>query len=191
MKEMVRMIAALSVICLFSGAFLSFLKGYTAPLIEAQELALVQGPVIRTIFPKITNDPITERVKMKGSQFVVFPIKDDGKLIGVAMEGVSAGYGGDLGTMVGINVQNDTIVGVGTTLFKETPGYGSRVNEDPSFAKQFAGLKTSQNIAPGSGVQTLSGATVSSTAYISNVSKVLDFYKKNKDTILQEIGMGR
>ena len=68
----------------------------------------------------------------------VFPGKKDGKLVAVALEHFGKGFGGDVGVMVGYDVNRDTLTGIGITTMKETPGLGTRV-ADPAFTGQFTG----------------------------------------------------
>lgn len=185
MKEMLRMVVTLTLLCVLSGGVLSFLKIYTAPLIEAQELNLVQGPAIKAIFPTYTNNPIAERKSVKvdaSTNVVVFPIKEGDMLTGVAMEQMSPSYSGPLGVMVGFNTASDTIVGVQVTAFKDTAGIGSRVYEE-TFRKQFNTLKASEDI---NGVSTLSGATVSSSSFIASVKKASALYLKLKNQLMED-----
>lgn len=184
MREMVRMVATLTILCILSGGILSFLKTYTAPLIEAQELNLVQGPAITSIFPSYTNNPVAERrtFDIDSTSVVVFPIKEGNTLIGVALEQSSPSYSGPLGAMVGFDVQTDTIVGVNVTTFKDTAGIGSRVY-DEGFRKQFTALQASQDI---SGVSILSGATVSSSSFITSVRKAAILYLKLKNQLVAD-----
>lgn len=184
MKEMVRMVVALTVLCVLSGGVLSFLKIYTAPLIEAQELNLVQGPAIRSIFPSYTNNPIAERkvFHVDATSVVVFPIKEGDTLTGVAMEQSSPGYSGPLGAMVGFAIETDTIVGVNVTTFKDTAGIGSRVYEE-AFRNQFSSLQVNQDLGS---VNTLSGATISSSSFIGSVKKATSLYLKLKSQLLTD-----
>lgn len=184
MKEMVRMVATLTMLCFISGGVLSFLKLYTAPLIEAQELNKVQGPAIKSIFPNFTNDPVMERktFHVDGLPVLVFPIKEGETLTGVAIEQINPGYGGPLGAIVGFAIASDTIVGVNVTAFKETPGFGTRLYEE-TFRKQFNALQADANIAA---VNTLSGATVSSTSFRESVKKAASLYLKLKNQCIAD-----
>ena len=184
MKEMVRMVVTLTVLCVLSGGVLSFLKTYTAPLIEAQELNLVQGPAITSIFPSYTNNPVAERktFQVDSTSVVVFPIKEGDTLTGVAMEQTSPGYSGALGAMVGFAIESDTIVGVNVTVFKDTAGIGSRVY-DETFRKQFSSLQASEDL---SSVDTLSGATVSSSSFINSVKKAAAIYLRLKQQMIAD-----
>lgn len=134
MLAIIRMIVVLSSICGLSGFALSYLKISTAPRIEEQVLTYVQGPAILKVFADIDNSPIAERktFTLDGAKVTVFPGKKDGKLVAVALEHFGKGFGGDVGVMVGYDVNRDTLTGIGITTMKETPGLGTRV-ADPAF----------------------------------------------------------
>ena len=111
--------------------------------------------------------------------------KRGGKLVGVAIEEHGAGYGGPIGVLVGFNVANDTLAGIGTTQLSETPGLGMRVKE-PSFREQFAGAKLPVKLsAQGGSIDGISGATISSKGVIEAVEKADALYKKLKPELVQ------
>jgi electron transport complex protein RnfG len=122
MADILRMIVVLSALCGLSGFALSYLKMVTAPVIEEQVLTYVQGPAIAGVFTDIDNQPIADRkaFETEKGRVLVFPAMRDGKLVGVALEAKGKGYGGDVGVMVGFNVANDTLAGIGTTTLKES-----------------------------------------------------------------------
>ena len=134
MLAIIRMIVVLSSICGLSGFALSYLKISTAPRIEEQVLTYVQGPAILRVFANIDNSPIAERktFTLDGAKVTVFPGKKDGKLVAVALEHFGKGFGGDVGVMVGYDVNRDTLTGIGITTMKETPGLGTRWRTRPS-----------------------------------------------------------
>jgi len=185
MKDMLKTIVVLSVLCALSGFILSFLKEKTAPVIEAQILANVQGPALADVFKDMDNDPIADRKVFKlGSQdVVVFPSMRGGRLAGVAIEAFGSGYGGSLGVLSGFNVSNDTLAGVGMTQLKETPGLGMRVKE-PSFSSQFREKKLPVALsAKGGSIDAVSGATISSNAVVDAVNAAAEIYQKLKPEI--------
>ncbi len=69
--------------------------------------------------------------------------------------------------MVGINVKDDKLIGVGVTTHSETPGMGARAKTDLGFVAQFKGLtlgKPFKVTADGGSINALSGATITSRA---------------------------
>ncbi|MFP4071234.1 MAG: RnfABCDGE type electron transport complex subunit G [Desulfovibrionales bacterium] len=188
MREIISMIVVLSVITAVSGFSLSYLKISTAPLIEEQVLTYVQAPALKSIFPESSNDPIAERqtFDMDGERVTVFPVRKEGKLTALALEAFGPGYGGDIGVMVGFDVQNDVLEGIGITTMKETPGLGTRIAET-EFTRNFIGEDPSvvQLSAKGGNVDAVSGATVSSAGTVIAVQRANAVYTRMKQVFLQ------
>jgi electron transport complex protein RnfG len=141
MREMIQMVVVLTVLSFVSGGLLAYVKDGTKEKIEFQQLTFVKGPAIKEILKGATNDPITDRFKLKDgdTERSFFVGVFDGKPHVVAFESSGKGYGGDIGVMVGVNLEDDKIVGVGVTTHSETPGVGSRAKTDPTFVAQFPG----------------------------------------------------
>ena len=183
MREIAGMIIVLSIICSISGFSLAYLKETTAPLIEIQVLENVQGPAITRVYPAADNKPVEDRkaFELNGRKITVFPYRQGDKLEGVALEGKGGGFGGDIGVMVGFNVNNDSLLGIGITTHSETPGIGTKVAE-PKFTKQFQGSGIDVDAKS---VNAISGATVSSMGTINAVQSAAKDYKALKQQILQ------
>jgi electron transport complex protein RnfG len=188
MREMIQMVVVLTVLSFVSGGLLAYVKDGTKDKIEFQQLTFVKGPAIKAILKGATNDPITDRFKLKDgdverSFFVgVF----DGKPKIVAFESSGKGFGGDLGLMVGVNLEDGKIAGVGVTTHSETPGVGSRAKTDPTFVAQFPGMPIAETFkvkADGGQVDALSGATVTSRGVSAALTEAGKIYEKLKPQI--------
>ena len=106
----------------------------------------------------------------KGQEVIYYEAKDkDGKLLGAAFKATGKSYS-DIVTLVGM-LKDGTITAIRVLSQNETPGIGSRVSE-PAFTDQF------RNIKDVSGVQAISGASVSSAAVIESVKKRAEEVKK-------------
>jgi electron transport complex protein RnfG len=192
MKEILSMILVLSLICGVSGFSLATLKAATRDKIEEQVLTYVQGPALMHVVGPHENDPIVERVTISApdvGEVVVFPVVREGELTGVALESAAPGYSGDIGVMVGFDIAEDTLLGIGITTQTETPGLGTRVTE-PSFTGQFRAHAPS-NLDLGSDIDGVSGATFSSKGTVDAVKKAVALYTAHKDemiTALQQSG---
>ncbi|WP_243547183.1 RnfABCDGE type electron transport complex subunit G [Pseudodesulfovibrio tunisiensis] len=183
MKEMMKMMVVLSLICGLSGVTLAALKQATAPIIEEQVLTFVQAPAIEQVLNDYDNNPIKDRRKfeMDGSSITVFPAMKDGRLNGVAFETSGKGYGGQIGVMVGFDMTANTLSGIGITTMKETPGLGSRVTGH-GFTTQFKGhaldsMKLKKN---GGDIDAVAGATISSTGTVSAVREAVSIFNTLK-----------
>lgn len=188
MAAILKMLVVLSAICGIAGFALSYLKMITAPTIEEQVLAYVQGPALQRVFVGIDNAPVAERRKFAlsdGRPVTVFPARKGGKLVGVALENTGKGYGGDVGVMVGIDPARDVLVGIGITTMKETPGIGTLVGE-PAFTRQFPGKPLEIGLkSQGGDIDAVSGATISSSGAATAVANAAKAYKELKPEILK------
>ncbi len=182
MREIVHMLVVLSLICAASGTLLVNLKKATKSQIEQQVLTYVQGPALLSVLDDRDNDPIKERVTIKG--VTVFPATRDGKLVGVALESFAPGYSGDIGVMVGFDMQDDSLLGIGITTQTETPGLGTRIMK-PSFTSRFVGhgLDSMQLTSKGGDIDGISGATYSSAGTVDAVRKAIETFNGIKPEI--------
>jgi len=192
MRDMIKMVLVLTVLSSFSGTLLAALKNSTQEKIEIQELEFLKAPAVRQILTGISNDPIKDRFKIKdGDQEISFFIGiKEGKANMVAFETSGKGFGGDIGVMVGVDVSNDKIIGVGVTTHQETPGLGSRAKTDPKFATQFGDLpilETFKVKTDGGQIDAISGATISSQGVCIAATDAGVLYKRLKDKITEEL----
>lgn len=182
MRDIIRMAIVLTVICAFSGFVLAFVKQATQSAREYQILKYVKGPSIEAVLPEYDNDPIKEAITLefgkdkKGEPIEkqIFPAKKGGQIVAVAYNSTQTGYHGEIDLMVGVT-PDGKLTGVSIMTHTETPGLGARITEE-QFTKQFQGL--SGEIALGSEVSAISGATISSKAVVSAVNDALSQFPK-------------
>ncbi len=193
MNEMIKMVVVLTVLAALSGGLLAAVRHGTSEQIEMQQLQFVKGPAIKEILSGASNDPISDRftLPVDETEKTFFVGKFDGKANTVAFEGTGrGGYGGDVGLMIGVNLDTDKIVGVAVTTHSETPGLGARAKTDPKFTEQFEGLPATETIRiadDGGPINALSGATITSRAVVSGVDNALEQYQDMKPRIMEEI----
>lgn len=192
MREMIRLLVVIAVFSAVSGGLLAAIQSGTRDRIEYQQLKFVKGPTIQQILEGSSNDPLVDRFKLpdgkeERSFFVgVF----DGKANIVALEAFGKGFGGDIGVIVAVNVENDEIVGIGVTTHSETPGVGSRAKTDPSLSEQFKGLPIKEPFkvkADGGQIDAISGATVSSRGVCGAVVDSAEIYIRLKKDIVEKL----
>ncbi|MBW2568232.1 MAG: RnfABCDGE type electron transport complex subunit G [Deltaproteobacteria bacterium] len=192
MREIIKMIVVLTVLSCFSGGLLAAIRGGTSERIENQQLEFVKGPAIRNILEGSSNDPIADRFKIKDGNIErsFFVGVFDGKANTVAFESFGGGFGGDIGLMVGVNIDDDKIISIGVTTHSETPGVGSRAKSDPKLSNQFKGLdliKSFKVKADGGEIDAMSGATVTSRGVCSGITEAGNVYKRLKSQITEKI----
>ncbi len=196
MREMINMVLVLTVITAVSGGVLSILKNSTADRIESQILKFEKAPAIEAIFSTATNDPLKERFKIsvkgedKDREITFFPANLEDGSKAVAFEAKGSGFGGDIGLMVGIDLETDKILKARVTTHSETPGIGSRAKEDTSFVSQFDGMGFDANFKvknDGGDIDAISGATVTSKGVVIAAAQVKELYLKLKPEILNNM----
>ncbi len=196
MREILRMIVVLAAITGASGLLLAGVNQGTKEQRKKQLLQYVKGPAIHEVLMGSQNDPLDDvrELTLKGAgegagpaaAMDIFPAYKDGKLWAVAFEVTGKGFGGDIGVIVGIDVEANRLLGIGITTLKETPGLGARVREK-GFRQGFAGLQLSDPVkvkADGGAVDAVSGATISSRGVCAAVTQALGFYREHKEAIL-------
>jgi len=186
MKEMIKMVLVLSLICGLSGLTLASVRRATSERIEEQVMTYVQGPALAQIFTGYDNNPVRDRkvFDLPDGPVTVFPAMKDGKLMGVALEAFGKGYGGPVGIMVGFDTDGVALAGIGTTTLKETPGLGMRLVE-PEYRDQFRGHTTSSVALTKNGgdIAAIAGATISSTGSVAAVNQAIKIFQQIKDKI--------
>jgi electron transport complex protein RnfG len=194
MGEMIKMVIVLTALSIISGGSLAGLKEFTAPLIENQEMNLVKGPAIRKIMEGSDNDPVAENFRFKitdGDQDRnIFVGVFNGEANTVALEALATGFADKIGIIVAFNVTDDSILGLGVTTHKETPGLGANAKSDPAFAAQFKGKPINSPIQvtnDGGDISALSGATITSRAVCKGAMQAIETYTKLKPQLLEKL----
>ena len=191
MRDIIRMIVVLGVLAACSGGLLAAVKSGTAEQIEVQQLKFVKGPAIKAILEGSINDPIQDRFKiMEGDKERTFFVgKFENRPTAVAYETFGKGFGGDIGIMVGVELETDKLVGVGVTTHSETPGLGSKAKTDEGFKKGFEGLPITEPIKvnkDGGTIDAISGATITSRGVCAGITDSGEFYQRLKPKIVEK-----
>lgn len=188
-KDYIKMVVVLTAIATVCGFLLAAVKGFTAERIEEQILVNVKGPAVLRVLDTSTNDLIGDRreVTIDDQKYVVFVGKKDGKAWAASFESSGGGFGGDIGVMVGFDLEKDQLTGIGILTHQETPGLGARVTET-SFTDRFkykpitAVFKVKKD---GGEIDALSGATNSSRGVCEAVTKTVTLYPAVKKQVLE------
>ena len=161
----VRIIVCLTVICVAVAALLGAVDHATRATIADNERNEKQN-AIKSIFG---DGVATELISEEGAKEEVYVILRDGRVYGYCAEVAPKGFGGDIVMMVGVD-HTGSVCGVNIVSMSETPGLGSRTNT-PAFLDQFKGK--SGELAVGTNVDAVSGATISSRAVTGGVNEAL------------------
>lgn len=193
MREMISMVVVLTVLTAVSGGLLASIESGTKDRIEKQIFKFQLAPAMNDIFGEVENDPAKEKFEITHEEvkYKFFPakLKDGSTAVAFETKG-KGGYGGDVGLMIGINLDSDQVVAARVTTHAETPGLGARAKDDPEFVSQFAEkpLDTNFGLKPDGGtIDAMSGATITSRAVALAAIQAQDLYKKLKPEILKQI----
>ncbi|MGM0404231.1 MAG: RnfABCDGE type electron transport complex subunit G [Thermodesulfobacteriota bacterium] len=194
MREMVKMVITLTILAAFSGGLLAAVKTSTSDRIEQAVLEYVQGPAILSIMSEVSNDPLADRftLEIDGEQVDFFVGKKNGVPEVVAFETKASGYGGDIGVMVGVNIDSGEIYGIDVTTHSETPGVGARAETDIRFKTSFEGIPVADEEKiqigdDGGDIAAIGGATVTSRAVSLAVRRAGNIFEQHKSEIKKEV----
>ncbi len=131
MKNILVLSASLGLTCLVAALILIYANDLTY---EAREQARLdeEFAAMRAVFPNCEFSETMEPIEIETEEgyFLFYPARINGQLKGFAAFGTShQGYGGAIRTLVGIEVETDTVRKVAVVKHAETPGLGSRVAE--------------------------------------------------------------
>ncbi|MBD3220493.1 RnfABCDGE type electron transport complex subunit G [bacterium] len=192
MREIGRLILVLGLIGVGSATSLAWVRATLAERIEQQEDLYVRGPALSRLFSRPADELLANKVKIStdSAEYPVFYLQEGGELSGLAVQAAGqGGYGGDIVMMVGIDVQEDELVGVEVVSHSETPGVGAKV-EKADFRSQWEDLTATEHVqlrSAGGSIDAISGATFSSQAMVNGTNQVVDLLRDHRDEILARI----
>ncbi len=189
MKQYIKMVLVLTAIAAVCGFLLAAVKDLTEARIEQQLLVNVKGPAIKRVLETSTNDLLQDRqeITIDDQQYMVFIGKKGGQPWAIAFEGKGAGFGGDIGVMVGFDLGKNQLTGIGILTHQETPGLGARITE-AAFTDKFKAksITAAFKVKKDNGeIDAVSGATNSSRGVCTAVEKCIVLYPTVKEKILK------
>lgn len=171
MKEMVKYGFILGIICFAASGILAVVNAVTEPRIEIEKKKEV-SLALKEVMP---NSAGFKEVLKDGTILYYKTYDGTGHLNGFAIKSEAKGYSSTIEVMAGFGLDLK-IINIRILSQNETPGLGARITE-PKFAGQFNG----KDLASLSKVDTITGATISSSAVIKAVeSKIMEL----KDALL-------
>ena len=155
----------LTIIALIAGLALAATNMVTAGPIEEQRVKAILAA--RTaVFPEASEFVDLPAAASSGLDSIV-EAKSGSDTLGYVLQITVAGYGGPIEIIMGVDTYGAiTGLSVGGSKFAETAGLGTQVKK-PAFTDQFVGLAEMPTIH--GNVDTISGATISSSAVINGV----------------------
>ena len=159
MKEIIKYGFILSFICIIASGLLAGVNSLTKSKIISQAQAAEEAS-LREALPGAAR---FEAIK-SGDETIFYKAFDkDGNFLGVAFKASAKGYSSTIETISGM-LKDGTLTVVKVLSQNETPGLGTKVSEG-DFLSQFTNKKDL------SGVEAITGATISSSAVIKSVTQ--------------------
>ncbi|HMM30223.1 MAG TPA: FMN-binding protein [Clostridia bacterium] len=169
-KEFLLPIAVLFSICLVVSAALGLTNSVTAPLIEEAERAAAEAARLE-VLPEASG---FESVYLEGLPQGVTNVYRAQNGVGFVFMLSTKGYGGELRLICGVNAEGN-ITATKVLVHAETQGLGSKITSG-TFSGQFIGKDSEL-----SDVSAISGATISSNAYINAIKDAFAALEKAKE----------
>ena len=177
MGDIIKLAVRLFIFSLVAAVGLAVTNEVTKGPIAEQKLA-AQKEALNKVLPGCKYEEIVEIEGLAEGSLIdqMFVGKDEatGEIAGYAFVANPQGYGGPIPITLGVSAEGhvtQTYVGA----LQETAGLGSRVGE-AEFQDQFIAIAADPDTLRDD-VDTLSGATISSTAFINAVSEILSYTK--------------
>jgi len=192
MRDIVKLVVVLSLICGISAGSLTLVRESLAERIEKQNDLNIRGPALERLFKQPADELLDHKVTLQIEDYTypVFYIQSDDKVTGLAIEAPgTGGYGGDIVVMIGLDMTSNRMVGIEIIQHNETPGVGSQV-EKAAFRKQWINLAIYEPVtltSQGGKIDAISGATYSTKAVVAGTNKIIDLIKSHKDEIMASI----
>lgn len=171
MKKIIKLVVFLAFVSGLSGLCLSLVNDVTKPIIEEQKLAAVKEN-LEVLYPNAEFAEETAKLDAKSAIQNIYLVSEGGSTSGYVYKVGVNGYGGEVTYLVGINKDGSYQGFVALTYDGETNGFGSRI-ADSEFSDQFQGKAIDDNI------DTLSGATVTSSAVVKGIDEVTAHFADN------------
>jgi electron transport complex protein RnfG len=182
MKEVVKITVVLTSVCVFCAFLLSLVYGLANEKIKTNAQEKIDK-AIYNIEPKVKS---TKKIE-KDNQVIYELYDENNTLIGYAFIAKGQGYQGKIKILTVADPDLNQLKGIEIVESVETPGLGSKIQEK-SYLEQFENLNISDKITAlkptqdvdkeNSQVQTITGATISSTAVINILNKEIIELKK-------------
>ena len=179
MNQMTKFGLILGIICLAATLVLAFTYEVTKPIIAA-EMHREEQEALKSIMPEAD---LFKPGTAGGIEY--FEALKGPALVGYCLKVTGSGYGGYMRIIAGIDT-GGVIKGLRILEHQETPGLGSKINEtrpgesEPYFLKQFKS-KNARTVSVKSGIDAITGATISSTAVTDAINKaVIEFLEQVK-----------
>ncbi|MBI5492169.1 MAG: RnfABCDGE type electron transport complex subunit G [Deltaproteobacteria bacterium] len=182
----------LTVVGAVSGVILAGVFHVADPLIQANKEKELKEAIF-VVLPEAKDYKIIEKTIGQETFKVYEGLDANGTPVGLAFKADGGGFQGNVGVMVGLNLDYLKLKGIKILDQVETPGLGNRISE-PAFEEQFKGIEITPKVEyiknrkpeKPNQIQAITGATISSSAVVSNINRAVE--KVLKEFPKDEVG---
>ncbi len=154
-------------VCSVVALVLSFVDLVTKDQIAANEVEQRRGAIVELFGSDGIEYTELDRLDTDGETVeAIYRVAEGGETLGYCASVLPVGFGGEIQMMVAMKPDR-TIIGVKIISLSETPGLGTRVNDEKYLARYVG--KGEELAAPGD-IELISGATKSSKAVLAGVN---------------------
>jgi len=158
-KDIIKSIAVLTLICIVISGALAVVNSFTAPVSSANA-AIREDEARRKIIPEAVSFEAVENAGFDANIVAAFAgIDESGETAGYVFTVNGTGFGGTISVICGISADGKVLRTQALDISGETKTLGGKV-VNPDYADQYIGADASL-----SGVDAISGATITSNAY--------------------------
>jgi electron transport complex protein RnfG len=184
------MLLSLALISTVIAGLLAFVYGITKePIAQAEKQK--QENAIKEVTPDFNNNPAEEKFEVTisdGSKLTVYPAKQDGTLVGIAVEtNTTKGFSGEIRIMAGFDMDG-VIKNYAVLKHAETPGLGAKMQEwfsnESKPNQNVIGRKWNNDMKvkkDGGDIDAITAATITSRAFTDALNRAYEAYLKVKE----------
>jgi len=177
------MVLTLFLVTVLSSTLLGVVFELTSQPIESA-LLYKRTLAFDIVLPEFDNEPIKEeyQANIDNNLFKFYPGKKRNEIVGIAVETMAMGYGGEIKLIVGF-LPDGTISKVAVLEHKETAGLGDKIIKSKSdWSIQFEGKNPANFklsvIKDGGDVDAITASTITSRAYCEALQRAYSAFMK-------------
>ena len=179
MKESIKIVSVLTLICLICGFFLA----YTYQVSKEKIVLNEQKAINDAIYDIVPSCAAVKPVKVKGEEvYKLFGRQNN--LLGYAFLASGNGYQGKIKILAALKQNLEDLYGIEIIDSVETPGLGAKIKE-PFFKNQFRNLEVMPEITytktkptKPNEIKAITGATISSRSVVNILNKEISRIRK-------------
>jgi electron transport complex protein RnfG len=185
-------------VALLTSAALAFASRATEADIKAAEAADLKQSLAQVLPGEYENDLLKDTVTLPGKEgeVLVYRGRRAGKVEAVVYRVIGHGYAGNIICVMGVS-REGKILGVRVISHKETPGLGDKIEPAKgdwihSFEGKWLGEPVAEKWAvkkDGGVFDQFAGATITPRGVVNAVKGGLEFFEKERATLLDETGV--